>query len=160
MAKNSVRKLGSGKRNQWLKTLATDDAKTDPGNRRVLIDTNVWYGALLYGGNPELVVRRCKRYDTIVSSPYLLNKLLSLLKERGAPYKWRNDLERVLKRMTQSFEPDDFSGISRDPKDDPIIASAIAGGCDYLITNDGDLLELGGYKQLKILKPLDYLKIK
>ena len=61
--------------------------------------------------------------------------------------------------MTLSVEPLDFSGISRDPKDDPIIATAVSGDCNFLVTNDKDLLELGGYKKLIIIKPSDFLQI-
>jgi putative PIN family toxin of toxin-antitoxin system len=159
MAKSSAKKLGSGQRNQWLKTLTPNDDKPELGNIRVLIDTNVWYSAFLYGGTPEQVVKVCRQNCQIISSAHLLNELLELLKEAGTPYKWRNNLEKVLKRVTFSIEPPDFSGVSRDPKDDPIISAAVNGNCSYLITNDNDLLELGGTQKMVIIKPSDFLQL-
>jgi putative PIN family toxin of toxin-antitoxin system len=158
MVKNSVKTLGAGRRNQWLNKLSPSVASSDPGNGRVLIDTNVWYSAILYGGKPEAVVTLCKQQYQIISSPYLLNELFALLKELGTPYRWRNSLEKVLKRITLSVETPDFSGISRDPKDDPIISAAITGECVFLITNDKDLLELGGYQKMRIIRPSDFLQ--
>ena len=160
MVKNSAKKLGSGQRNQWLSKLAPSAAKIEPGSLlRVLIDTNVWYSAILYGGKPEQVVILCRQDYQIVSSSYLLSELLDLLKESNTPYRWRNGLEKVLKQMTLSVEPPDFSGISRDPKDDPIVSAAIHGECRFLITSDKDLLELGGYEELQILKPTAFLQL-
>jgi predicted nucleic acid-binding protein len=95
----------------------------------------------------------------IIISKYLLNELLELLKEVGAPYKWRNNLDKVLSQIALSIEPPDFKGISRDPKDDPILSAAISGNCRYLITNDKDLLELGGTQALIIIKPAEFLEI-
>jgi len=157
MARKSAKKLGSGQRKKWLKTLEQNDAKSDLGNKRVFLDTNVWYSAFLYGGTPEQVVRVCKQDYQITSSQYLINELLELLKEVGALYKWRNNLEKVLKRVTLSIEPPEFSGISRDPNDDPILSAAIDSNCSFLITNDKDLLELGGTQKLVIIKPADFL---
>lgn len=158
MARKSGKKSGSGQRQKWLKTLEPNDVKEEPGNILVLIDSNVWYSAILYGGLPERTVRFCKQNCQIVSSQYILDELLGLLKEVGAPYKWRNNLEKVLKRLAVYIEPPDFEGISRDPKDDPILSAAISGNCSYLITNDKDLLELGGTLTLTIIKPADFLR--
>lgn len=159
MASNSAKKLGANQRRQWLETLTQNGVKLEVGTKSVLIDTNVWYSAILYGGKPEDVVRFCKQNCRIVSSRYLLNELLDLLKEIKSAYRWRNNLEKLLRRTCTFVEPPDFSGISRDPKDDPIIAAAIAGACDYLITNDQDLLELGGYKNMRIITASDFLDL-
>lgn len=159
MAKKSAKKLGSKQRKQWLKTLAPNVTKIEPGSLRVLIDTNAWYSTILYGGKPEQVLRLCKQNYQINSSQYLLDELFTLLKEIKAPYKWRNDLERILKRITISVEPPDFSGISRDPKDDPIIAAALSGECNFLLSNDKDLLELRSFNGLVILSPAVFLLI-
>jgi hypothetical protein len=156
MARKSAKKLDAGQRKKWLKTLEPNDAKTELG-KRVFIDTNVWYSALLYGGVPEQVVRVCKQNYQITSSQYLINELLGLLKDVGAPYKWRNNLEKVLKQVTLSIEPPDLTGISRGPNDDPILSAAISSNCSFLITNDKDLLELGGTQKLLIIKPAGFL---
>src|SRR5581483_8111879 len=157
MARKSAKILGSGQRNRWLNRLEPNVVKLEPGKLRVLVDTNVWYSAILYGGKPEEVGTICRQRYQLVSSQYIVDELLTLLKEVGTPYRWRNNLEKVLKRIMLLVEPPDFSGISRDPKDDPIISAAITGKCDFLITNDKDLLELGVHNELHILKSADFL---
>ncbi len=50
--------------------------------------------------------------------------------------------------------------VSRDPKDDMVIATAIKAKADYLVTRDKDLLVLERYKRRgKILSPEDFLKM-
>jgi uncharacterized protein len=40
----------------------------------------------------------------------------------------------------------------RDPNDDPILAAALGGGADYLVTGDDDLLSLAGDPRLGALR--------
>jgi putative PIN family toxin of toxin-antitoxin system len=50
---------------------------------------------------------------------------------------------------------------SRDAKDDIMLACAISGNCDYLITGDDDLLILNGRPELgmlKIIKAAEFLR--
>ena len=50
---------------------------------------------------------------------------------------------------------------SRDVKDDKLLACAFAGECDYLVTEDNDLLTLSGQKafgKLQIITAYEYLK--
>ena len=68
-----------------------------------------------------------------------------------------HNLEKVLKQVTLSIEPPDLTGISRGPNDDPILSAAISSNCSFLITNDKDLLELGGTQKLLIIKPAGFL---
>lgn len=159
MASGSAKKLASGQRNQWLKTLSQSAVNTEAGNHKVTIDTNIWVSGLLYGGPPEKVIRFCRQNSHIVLSPYILNELISYLKTIGAPYRWRNSLEKILKGMCELVEPNELENVSRDPRDDPVLATALAGRCDYLITGDQDLLALSTYGALRIISAVDFLAL-
>jgi len=50
-------------------------------------------------------------------------------------------------------------GVTRDPEDDMIIACAVAAGADYIISRDRDLLDLGGYQDVKIISPKTMMQI-
>jgi putative PIN family toxin of toxin-antitoxin system len=43
-----------------------------------------------------------------------------------------------------------------DEEDNKILESAVEAGADYLITNDRDLLGLGGYQDIKIVRAIDF----
>jgi putative PIN family toxin of toxin-antitoxin system len=49
--------------------------------------------------------------------------------------------------------------ITRDAKDDYLLAYALVGRADYLVTGDNDLLSLGEVARLRIVRPSDFLKI-
>ena len=43
--------------------------------------------------------------------------------------------------------------VCKDPADNLILASALAAEANFLVTGDDDLLCLGSYKKIKIIKP-------
>jgi len=47
--------------------------------------------------------------------------------------------------------------VSRDPDDDQILAAAVSGNADLIVTGDQDLLVLGDYRQIPIVTARDAL---
>ena len=47
--------------------------------------------------------------------------------------------------------------VSRDPDDDEILAAAVAGQVDLVVSGDNDLLTLKQYRSIPILSPADAL---
>lgn len=52
-----------------------------------------------------------------------------------------------------------LTGVCRDPKDDKFLACAIEGEADYLVSGDQDLLAIGSYQGIQIVKPAQFLNI-
>ena len=48
--------------------------------------------------------------------------------------------------------------IERDPKDDMIIACAVAIQADYIVSRDLDLLDLKAYRGIQIVSPEDFIQ--
>ena len=53
----------------------------------------------------------------------------------------------------------DLSGVCRDPKDDPFVACAVEGKATYLVTGDADLLDMGVYHDVVILRAYDFVHL-
>jgi putative PIN family toxin of toxin-antitoxin system len=77
--------------------------------------------------------------------------------------KFKRDTEDVeqaasllLSKMTEVFPVDLGEAVCRDPDDDNILATAVAGNCDCIITGDKDLLVLKQYAGIDILRPSDF----
>lgn len=66
------------------------------------------------------------------------------------------DLIRVLGKVIQI---DNVSEICRDPKDDFLLELARISKSDYLVTGDIDLLEIGTYKETKIITVREFDRI-
>ena len=165
MAKNSAKKLVTSQRNQWQKLLQSSANLTASGNNkdqrlRVVIDTNVWYSGILYGGKPEHAIKACLGSHEIITSAFILNELRTTLKlQARAPYKWLNALEKHLKRICTVIDVDAIPPTVRDPKDDPIVATAIKGRAAYLITGDEDLLTLQVINDLRFITIHQFLAL-
>ena len=50
----------------------------------------------------------------------------------------------------------DLEGLSRDPSDDMVLATASKASSEYLVTRDKDLLCLQGYQEIHILSPEEF----
>jgi uncharacterized protein len=49
--------------------------------------------------------------------------------------------------------------VERDPNDDMVVACALAGGADYVVTRDKDLLSLGAYEGIRMVTPRQLLDL-
>ena len=49
--------------------------------------------------------------------------------------------------------------MSRDPKDDMVLACAVKANTDYLVTRDDDLLILETYKKVSIVTPEQFMSV-
>ena len=49
--------------------------------------------------------------------------------------------------------------VSRDPEDDYVIATALAGGASHLVTRDNDLLTLKTYQTITMMTPEEFIAL-
>lgn len=129
---------------------------------RVLADTNIYISYLLSPHQDSFVLFL---FDKIISgeitllfSAPLLNEIEVTVKRK--PYLLKKIRETELIRFIQllkgvseeiPFITTKIPVATRDPKDDYLIAYAILGKADYLVTVDQDLLVLGQVGKVKIV---------
>jgi putative PIN family toxin of toxin-antitoxin system len=112
-----------------------------------VLDTSVVISALGWRGEARTVLRLlARRCFTSVRSPYLTREWTETLTQMSAEYTWPNPnwpswLE-WLKAKSRLVEDGPLKRIVRDPKDDPILGLAIAERVPFLVSYDGDLLDL------------------
>lgn len=109
---------------------------------RAVLDTNVLVSGLLRAGGPPDLLRRAweSRRLTLVTSEWQLDELRRVsryprLKSRFAPHE-AGRLVGQIRRIALVVDPASVVGISPDPDDDALIATAIAGDAHYLVTGD------------------------
>jgi putative PIN family toxin of toxin-antitoxin system len=111
---------------------------------RIVVDTNLWVRALL-GGQvtlPILTAWQARKFTVVVSQP-LIDELNDVwqrprLRDRINP----EDAERLLEQLRlrgEWVEPTTVPPRCRDPKDHPVLATAIDGRADAIISGDADL---------------------
>ena len=112
--------------------------------RRVVIDTNLWIRALLGGPVtlPLLKAWRNGKFLVVISKP-LIDELEAVaqrprLRQRIDPAHVESLVEQ-LRWRGQWVEATAVPPQCRDPKDQPVLATAISGHADAIVSGDGDL---------------------
>ena len=117
---------------------------------RIVLDTNIFVSALISGeGSPSKVLAAIRRERiTLVTSTFQIEELRRVLaRERLKPYIRPEEADDLLYHleavgMVMSELPD--IGLSPDPDDNPILATAVAGEAELIVSGDkGDMLALG-----------------
>jgi putative PIN family toxin of toxin-antitoxin system len=134
---------------------------------RVVLDTSVVVSAVLIRqGNERRILDAWRRgaFDLVISPPLLeeLGRVLSYPRIRNA--RWMTDAEVVellgiLAEDSVVVEGRLDVRASRDRGDDVFLATAVDGDADYLVSGDRDLLTLGSYRSVMIVRPAAFLAL-
>ena len=127
---------------------------------KVIIDTNVFISGIIYGGNPEKVLRLfAQNRITLLISPETTEELVSKLYHFELEKDSIDDLLYLLNERATKVISKEKVKISRDKKDNIFLELANSGGADYLVTGDKDLLIIKQYKKTVILNPKDFFEM-
>jgi len=125
---------------------------------RVVLDTNVLVSALHFGGRPRRLLDDVLRGDhTLVIGAAILGELEAVLVETCG---WASDraaaVRAELEAIAEVVTPVEVPRVCRDPDDDQILAIAVIGTVDALVTGDADLLALGAHGGVNISSIADF----
>lgn len=128
---------------------------------RVVIDSNVWISALVFGGAPRQI------FETVVYEGLRLVVSVEILTEvrRVVASKFPDfaeDIEALLAVLYDYTEAVPLGSITidicRDPDDNRVIETALLGEAAWIVSGDKDLLDLGDYEGVTITTPRDWLE--
>lgn len=128
----------------------------------VVLDTNVFVSGFLTPGNSrEILKLSAKRAIFVYSSPLLEQELVGKLrgKFKRSDKIVAHDLATYRELIYQFvFPKKTLKVIKTDEDDNRVLEAAVESKASFIVTGDKDLLELGGYKGIKILKPAEFLE--
>ena len=128
----------------------------------VAADTNIYISALIFAGLPSqfLLAAEDARIHLFISEPIRL-ELRRILQTK---FSWSNDRvnEAMLqlescRELVRPIEMLDV--IKEDPDDNRVLECAVAAGARFIISGDNDLLRLGQFRNIRILKVADFMKL-
>jgi putative PIN family toxin of toxin-antitoxin system len=125
---------------------------------KLVLDTNVLIAAFISRGHSHELLEHVARHHELFTSEYILEEFREKLEARfRMPVAAVEEAIALQRSRMEVVEPAPLSGIvSRDPEDDPIVATAVAAGADGLVTGDRALLELGAYRGIAIIAPAGF----
>jgi putative PIN family toxin of toxin-antitoxin system len=128
---------------------------------RVVFDTNIYISGIFWKGTPRELLRRAIAGDIeLLVSKYILEELKTVL--------WRDfemgpeDIKEILENIVQVSEVVDVKsslGVVVDKADNKVLACALDGRAEYLVSGDRHLLDLGTYKKVKVVKASEMMEI-
>ena len=125
---------------------------------RALLDTNVLVSAVLFGGLPRELLRRALRGEfEVVTSVRLMAEFADVLAERfGLAPEVARAARSEYELLAEVVRPLLVPSIARDPDDNEVLAAAVIGDVDLIVTGDRDLLVLGQHEGRSIVTPRQF----
>lgn len=133
---------------------------------KVVLDTNIWVSAVIWGGVPDEIVQFAEQGRiTIAMSQELLDELEGTFNKTKLQPKLKalgltGSTVIALIRSSVILYPIDELNVPelRDPDDTMVLATAIASQADAIITGDMDLRVLAEYQGIKIMAAQDFIQ--
>ena len=135
---------------------------------RAVLDTNVLVSGLVAeGGAPRQILDAWleDRY-TLVTSLYLVEELVHVLSYPRIAKRLKlseGEMATILVALLSKavVTPGHLwlPGVTRDPKDDAVVACAKEGEADTIVSGDQDLLVLNEYDRIQVVTPRRFLEI-
>ena len=125
---------------------------------RVLLDTNVLASAFAPRGLCADVLRVILSDHALVVPEVVLVELRRVLQRQfKVPQALVSDIEALLREHDVVRRPSSPGQLRlRDPSDEWVLASALAGRADIIVSGDGDLLVLGAAGPVPVLSPRQF----
>ncbi|MBI4146577.1 putative toxin-antitoxin system toxin component, PIN family [Candidatus Woesearchaeota archaeon] len=99
----------------------------------------------------------------IITSQHILNEVRKVLQDPKEGFQLSeqeiDDIINGILLYAEIVNTDARIDVVRDPKDNHIIACAMAAKAHYIITRDKDLLSLKEYAEIKMLTPEEFLAL-
>lgn len=135
-----------------------------------MFDSGVFVSAFLARTNTQLSAElfiRCVELDMLYTAEEILTETRRTLVEKAhirRKYKYLDeDVEAFIVLIRDSSAVvrnlPSLQVVERDPKDDMIVACAVAASANYIVSRDRDLLDLEEYEGIEIISPEDFMQI-
>ena len=125
---------------------------------RFVLDTNVLIAASMTRGFCTDLLEHCVLYHTIVSSEFILDELREKLVQKfDYTDEEADEVVTLLQSQMEIVIPQQWGNpVCRDADDDWILATAVTGNADCIVTGDKDLLTIRQYEEVDIIHPRDF----
>jgi uncharacterized protein len=127
---------------------------------KVVIDTNVFV-SYFWGGNPQKIIDLWTgdRFVLLVS-PAIIEEIGKTLLTVGVEEEKVVELcEMILLKAKMIIPKRRLYLVQNDPADNKFLECAVDGRANYLVTGDNHLLGLKKIGRIKIMCPVDFLKL-
>jgi len=125
---------------------------------RLVVDTNVLIAALISQGMCADLVEHCALNHSLVTSEFILSEMRGhLIGKFKFTTEEADESVTLLRSQMEVVIPTTLEKlVCRDPDDDQILGTAVAGRAECIVTGDKDLLVLKQYVGVQIVSPSEF----
>ena len=128
----------------------------------VTADSNIYISALVFAGRPLqfLDAARGGVFGLCISD-VLLDEVHRVLRDK---FLWSkealDEAAASIGDFTRRIYPSEtIDAVTADPDDNRVLECAVAAGSQFIVTGDGDLLRLGSYSGIRILRVAEFMRL-
>jgi putative PIN family toxin of toxin-antitoxin system len=126
---------------------------------RVVVDTNVIVSGMVAEGVCRDIVKRYLPACDLITSPALLDELAKTMREKFGLDPADLPLLKIYADTAIIVKSNPLpQPVCRDKDDDWVLATALAGGAEILVSGDKDLLVLKEFQGIKIFSPRQFIE--
>jgi putative PIN family toxin of toxin-antitoxin system len=136
--------------------------KKKPEKLRLVLDSNVFISALVFGGKPRQIFDLAiKGLIDVAISDDILEEVKGVL--QGTKFQYPARIVRALmseiEDLADLVQPKDkIEAVPEDPADNRVLECAVESGADIIVSGDSHLLGLQSFGQIKIMSPEEFLR--
>ncbi len=125
---------------------------------RVVFDTNVVVAGIVAEGLCREILEIHMPEHTAILSPVLWDELVATLRRKFRLTPDDLPILALYRQHASWCEPAKLAEtVSRDPDDDWVLATAVTGDAEAIVSGDADLLTLGSYSGIQMLSPRQFV---
>ena len=126
---------------------------------RVVVDTNVIVSGMVAEGVCRDIVKRYLPACDLITSPVLLDELAKTMREKFGLNPADLPLLKIYADTAIIVKSNPLpQPVCRDKDDDELLATALAGEAEAIVSGDKDLLILKEFQGIKILSPRRFIE--
>ena len=128
---------------------------------KVVLDSNIFISSFYWKGNPRKVFDRItNNLDELYITDGILSEIATVMSYKkfdNTKQEIEEYIDIIESYAIKVFPKNKMEEVSRDKDDNKILQCGLEGNVDFIITVDNDLLVLKEYRNIKIVKPSEYL---
>ena len=128
----------------------------------VTADSNIYISALVFAGRPLQFLDAARVGIVLLSiSDPLLGEVHCVLRDKfGWSKEALDEAAASIGDFTRLIHPTEtIDAVTADPDDNRVLECAVAAGSQFIVTGDSDLLRLGSYRGIQILRVADFMRL-
>lgn len=130
---------------------------------KVVLDTNIYISAILFGGKPDTIIKLAREGDIeVLVSEAILAEIAEVLRKKFDWQSWQvlEVIEEIRGIATFVVPRYTLSVVKEDEADNRVLECAIEGEAQYVVSGDEHrLLPLKQYRGIKIVHPAEFGEI-